>query len=202
MNYFSYQDNITGGVWSLFKDLGKITPAEREKMYANSEYAHTMEIISAALSGILPTDAESVDKFNLGMYEKRCGESDRVGRFETAKTVLNIVDFTTSSDSSLRVGFGDISERSLASKEDLFEEVLESTAFEENIRKLYNIRPKYISEKGVDVVSVLYGALKGIPEAVSKMKSLVSDMWLRELYSQLCEDSRDGALLRRLEAAV
>lgn len=202
MNYFSYQVNTTGKMWSLFRELGEITPEQREKMFVGSEYAHTLEMVSAALNGAIATDADSVANFNLWGYEAKCADTDTLNRRNRAKKVLNIVEFTTSSDESLEVGYGDVSARDLASDDGMFDDLVDSIAFEENLRKLFNIRTRYISEQGVDVVSVLYGALKGIPDAVNEMKTLVKDSTLYELYTQLCEESQDGLLLRRLEVAV
>lgn len=202
MNYFNYQVNTSGKVWGLFRELGEVTPEQREKMFVGSEYAHTLEMVSAALNGAIATDSESLENFNLWGYEARCAETDALNRSKRAKKVLNIVEFTTSSDDSLEVGYGDVSARDLAGDDGMFDEIVDSIAFEENLRKLFNIRTRYISERGVDIVSVLYGALKGIPDAVSEMRSLVKDSTLYELYTQLCEESQDGMLLRRLEVAV
>lgn len=201
MNYFGYQSNASGKVWGLFRELGEITPEQREKMYAGSEYAHTLEMVSAALSGAIATDPESLANFNLWGYENKCAETDSLGKRARAKKELHIVDFTTSSDDSLEVGYGDVSARDLGSEDDMLDLLVDSMAFEENLRQLFNIRTRYIAEQGVDVVSVLYGALKGIPDAVKEMKTLVKDSALCELYTQLCEESK-GMLLRRLEVAV
>lgn len=201
MNYFVYQSNTSGRVWGLFKELGEITPEQREKIYAGSEYAHTLEMVSAALNGAIATDPESLENFNLWGYEAKCAETDSIGKRNRAKKELHIVEFSTSSDDSLDVGYGDISDRDLGSEDDMLELLVDSLAFEDNLRQLFNIRSHYIAEKGVDVVSVLYGALKGIPDAVKEMKSLVKDNMLCELYTQLCEESK-GMLLRRLEGAV
>lgn len=206
MNYFGYQSNTTGAIWGLFKSLGEVTPEQREKMYSGSEYSHTLETVSAALSGAIATDPESVNNFNLWGYEFSCANRDNLRRLNLAEHVLNIVDFSTTSDDSLAVGYGDISSRDLASKltskEDVFEDLVESISFEENLKQLLNIRSQYIVEQGVDVVSVLYGALKGIPDAINEVKTLVKDNFLKDLYAQLCEESQNGALLRRLEVVV
>lgn len=202
MNYFGYQNTASGAVWSLFRELGEITPEQREKVYAGSEYAHTLEIVSAALNGHIATDPVSLENFNLWGYESKCAEMDVHGKRARAKKVLNIVGFSTSSDDSIEVGYGEISARELGYEDSMFDVIVDSVDFEENLRRLFNIRTKYISEKGVDVVSVLYGALKGIPDALNEIKSLVTDSTLCELYTQLCEGSQNGALIRRLEMAV
>ena len=77
---------------------------------------------------------------------------------------------------------------------------MSSNNFEDNIKALCGIRTKYIVEKGIDVVSVLSCSLKGIPEAVAELKTIMADSVLGEIITSLCEDSRDGELLRRLEA--
>ena len=202
MNYFGYQSNTSGAVWGLFKELGEVTPEQREKMYAGSEYAHTLEMVSAAMNGVIATDPESLENFNLWGYEAKCADTDALNRKSRAKKVLNIVEFTTSSEEDLEVGYGDVSARDLAGDDGMFDELVDSIAFEENLRKLFNIRSRYIAEQGVDVVSVSYGALQGIPDALTEVKTLFKDSTLCELYTQLCEESQDGALLRRLELAV
>lgn len=202
MDYFGYQSEASGAVWGLFRSLGEITPAQRESMYSGSEYAHTLETVSAALNGSIPTDRESVRNFNLWGYECACAANDFKSRLNRVKKELNIVDVSSESDSSLQVGYGDISDRELKAKDDLFEDLVDSMTFEDNIKTLLNIRSKYIVECGVDVVGVLRSALRGIPDAVNEMRSLVKDSLLKDLYIQLCEESQDGALLRRLEAIV
>ena len=69
MNYFGYQSNTSGRVWGLFKELGEITPEQREKIYAGSEYAHTLEMVSAALNGAIATRPENLEIFNQSGYE-------------------------------------------------------------------------------------------------------------------------------------
>lgn len=202
MKYFAYQNAPSGAVWSLFHELGSVSAEQRERVFSNSDYAHTLEIVSAAMNGKIPTDPESISNFNLWGYEYACTKTDQDGRRKETKKTLNIVEFSTSSDDSLEVGYGDISARELGSEEALFDEIVDSVDFEENLRMLFNIRSRYISEQGVDVVSVLYGALKGIPDALSEIKKLLNDSVLRDLYTHLCEESKDGALLRRLEMAV
>lgn len=202
MNYFGYQHSVSGQIWSLFRELGEITPEQREKVYAGSEYAHTLEIVSAALNGHISTDPVSLENFNLWGYESKCADMDAHGKRARAKKVLNIVEFSTSSDDSIDVGYGEVSARELGYEDSMFDTIVESVDFEENLRRLFNIRTKYICEKGVDIVSVLYGALKGIPDAMTEIKTLVADSTLRELYTQLCEGNQNGTLIRRLELAV
>ena len=113
---------------------------------------------------------------------------------------MKIVEFDNSDD-DLKVGYGEISDRKLKPKEDAFEELMNSRAFEENIRQLYNIRTKYIVEYGVDLISVLISSLKGIPEAILEIKKLLTvDVNIKDLIISLCEDSKDGELLRVLES--
>lgn len=178
-----------------------MSPQQKEQMFAGSEYAHTLEMVSAAISGAISTDPQSVEAFNLWGYEYKCAEMDSVGKRGRAKKELHIVEFTTSSDDDLQVGYGEISARDLGSEDEMLSALEDSMTFEDNIRHLFNIRSKYISERGVDVVSVLYNALSGIPDAIAQMKTLVKDSTLRELYTQLCEES-SGVLVQRLEVAV
>ena len=188
-------------VWTLFKDLKNMTPQQIENLYANSDYSHTLEIVSAALSGAIPLTDDAVRDFNLQAYEYKCKENEKNGNFKRAKEVLNIVEFGNSDD-DIKVGYGDISDRKLQVIEDSFEEIMSSETFESNIRELFGIRSKYIVEHGIDPVNALINSLKGIPEAIAEIKQLMSDMIIKDLIVALCEDSRDGKLLRVLEATA
>jgi hypothetical protein len=200
MKYFAYAETPPGKVWGLFKDLGGMTPAQCDAIYAGSEYAHTLEIVSAALNGSIATDPASCSRFNLKGYEIKCAATDGLSRRERAKHVLNIVDFSTADD-DMDVGFGDVSGRDLGKEDELYDILTGSVAFEQNIRELLGIRKKYLCEQGVDLVSVLYNALQKVPGAVDNVKELVKDENLRELFYQLCDDG-GGSLLNRLAAFV
>ena len=188
-------------VWSLFKDLNTMTPSQIERLYADSDYSHTLDIVKAALNGSIPLTDDAVREFNLQAYEYKCKENDKNGNFKKSKDVLNIVEFDNSEE-DVNTRYGDISDRKLKVVEDAFEEVMSSDTFEANIRELYNIRTKYIIEHGIDLVSVLISSLKGIPEAVAEIKTIMCDTVVKDLIVSLCEDSRDGKLLRTLEATA
>lgn len=186
-------------VWSLFKDLGDMTPSQLERVYSDCDYSHTLDIVRAALNGAIPLTEDGIDDFNLQAYEYKCKENEKNGKYKRAKDVLNIVDFDNSEEDG-KVGYGDVSDRKIKSIEDSYEEIMKSEEFEQNIKTLYDIRTKYIVEKGVDLVSILIGSLKGIPEAVLEVKNLIQDSYLKDLIVSLCECSKDGKLLRVLEA--
>lgn len=200
MKYYKYQQNRSmSKIWQLFQGLDDMTSEQIDRMYEGSDYSHTLDIVKAALNGSIPLSDEAVREFSLQAYEYRCKENDKNGRFNRAKDVVNIVEFDNS-DEDLKVGYGDVSDRKLKVKEDAFEELMNSRAFEENIRQLYNIRTKYIIEHGIDLVSVLISSLKGIPEAITEIKKLMIDEGIKELITSLCEDSKDGELLKVLES--
>lgn len=202
MKYYKYQNTKPmSNVWSLFKDLNTMTPSQIERLYADSDYSHTLDIVKAALNGSIPLTDDAVREFNLQAYEYKCKENDKNGNFKKSKDVLNIVEFDNSEE-DVNTRYGDISDRKLKVVEDAFEEVMSSDTFEANIRELYNIRTKYIIEHGIDLVSVLISSLKGIPEAVAEIKTIMCDTVVKDLIVSLCEDSRDGKLLRTLEATV
>lgn len=202
MKYYKYQNTKPmSNVWSLFKDLNTMTPSQIERLYADSDYSHTLDIVKAALNGSIPLTDDAVREFNLQAYEYKCKENDKNGNFKKAKDVLNIVEFDNSEE-DVNTRYGDISDRKLKVVEDAFEEVMSSDTFEANIRELYNIRTKYIIEHGIDLVSVLISSLKGIPEAVAEIKTIMCDTVVKDLIVSLCEDSRDGKLLRTLEATA
>ena len=184
-------------IWSLFRDLGETSDGVKNAY--GMDYSHTLDIVKSALGGSISLSKEDIQSFNLQAYEYTCHENEKDGRRKKAAKLLNIVDVDSSED-DIRVGYGEISSRSLASIEDSFDEVMSSSNFEDNIKALYGIRTKYIVEKGIDVVSVLSCSLKGIPEAVAELKTIMTDSVLGEIITSLCEDSRDGELLRRLEA--
>lgn len=199
MEYFAYQPKVSGTIWNIFKDLGTQSPAEIERAYSATEYSHTLEIVSAAMNGSIDLDGP----FNLLAYERACQETDAIEQRKIkGPKELNIVDFETTKDTDLQVGYGDISSRSLRSKEDLIDEVVRRQSLNNGLDQLFNIRSRYIVERGVDVVSVLANALRGISDAMASFKGLLEDSTLKELFTNLCEDSQDGELLRQLEARL
>lgn len=203
MNYFDYQSNGTlGRIWSLFAGLDKISEEEKlGKTRRSCAYSHTLEIVNAAMSGSLSTDDESISEFNLEAYEFKCAENDKINKIKQTDKVLYIVDSVGEDEEN--VGFGDVSSRKLRSLEESFEILEGMEAFESNLLKLYNIRSEYIKDRGIDVVSILNSSLKGIPDAVSQIKQLITEnSGLRELVVSLCEDGSDGALMSRLEAVL
>lgn len=201
MNYFEHQNQKPmSKIWSLFVSLSTMTPEQITRIYENSDYSHTLEIVRSALNGSIDLTDEAISKFNLGAYEWKCRENEKTGKRKRAKKELLIVDFDNSDEDS-RAGFGEISSRKLSSVDDSFEEIMNNDEFESNLRELLNIRTKYIIEHNVDVVSVLLSALKGIPEAVASLKSLMADSKLSELIVGLCNSS-GGDLIQRLEAVV
>jgi hypothetical protein len=201
MNYFKYQKSgSTGRVWSLFSELGELSEEEiLGKGKGNLQYAHTLEIVRAGLNNALKTDDESLQRFNLSAYEYTCAQNDKNNKRKAVEKLLYIVDNFGEEDSS--VGFGDVSERKLKSIEDSFELIESITSFESNIAELCNIRKEYISVRGIDLVNLIKNSLKGIPEAVKELKSVIKDdSPLKELIANLCEEGADGVLLERLEA--
>lgn len=203
MNYFDYQSSDTlGRVWSLFAGLDRISEEEKlGKTRRSCAYSHTLEIVNAAMSGSLSTDDESIDAFNLEAYEFKCAENDKINKVKQAEKILYIVDNVGEDEEN--VGFGDISDRKLKSVEESFELLEEMASFESNLLKLYNIRSEYIRERGIDVVSILSSSLKGIPDAVTQIRELISEnSGLEELVVSLCQDGGDGALMSRLETVL
>lgn len=195
MRYFKYQiSKPMSKVWSLFSDLGGI---DKQKLYGNSD-SHTIEIIESAVRGNIVL----TDDFNLLAYEKRCQENDKFNRSKDVSKCVNIVD-DASSDDDMKVGYGDISNRRLSSYLDIeendFDKVESSTSFEESVRKLYEVREKYIIESGVDLVTLIKGALNGIPEALSEIRLVIEDSTeeVKDLIVSLCENS-NGKLLKTL----
>ena len=199
MEYFAYQPKVSGSIWNIFKDLGTQSPAEIERAYDATEYSHTLEIVNAAMSGSINLN----EHFNLFAYERACQDTDDIERRKIkGHREFNIVDFETTKDSDLQIGYGDISSRGLRSKEDLIDDVIRQQSLNNNLDLLFNIRSQYIVEHGVDIASVLRNAMLGIADAMTSLKELVKDSCIKDLFAQLCEDSQDGELLKQLEARL
>lgn len=204
MNYFKYQSQVPmGRIWGLFTQLANMSEEEilkKDRGNYSCSYAHTLDIVKAAISGSLTADADS---FCLKAYEITCDKNDANKLRKDAKEKEVFIVFESSEDvgEDKRVGYGDISERKLNLKhiESAFEAVDSLESFEENINELLNIRNTYIKTKGIDLVSILRNALKGIPEASQLLSKLVADNKdLLGLITSLCEDSEEGRLLNRL----
>lgn len=193
MRYFDYQHSGTlGRVWSLFSSLGNLPT---EKCLGHTDYSHTMEIVNVAMNGNFEGYEEN---FNLEAYEYKCNENDRIAKISLADKVLYIVD-NVEEDS--KVGYGEVHENNLnlSTKGD-YEEALDRLDFDSSFDKLLDVRKHYIKTIGVDLVNVLRACLRGVPEAIEKIKILTDkDKNLYELISVMCDNSQVGVLLKRLE---
>lgn len=204
LSYFNYQQSgIVGGVWSLFAGLKDMSEEEKlQKSSTNVSYAHSLEIVSAALRGSLLTDDESIESFDLKAYEFKCAENDRIGKIQKAEKELYIVD-TTNSDKEDKVGFGDVSDREkrLQCVDKAFDELESLQSLDADIKRLCNIRNDYLVEHGVDLIHVIVNSLKGIPDAVEELKSIIvseKSSNLSSLIVSLCENG-SGSLMDQLE---
>lgn len=204
MNYFSYQQNgICGRVWSLFAGLRDVSEEEKlQKSSHNISYAHSLEIVGAALRGSLATDDESLSVFDLRAYECKCAENDKIGKIQKAEKELFIVD-TSNSDGDEKVGFGDVTEREkrLQCVDKAFDELESMESLHEDIKLLCNIRQDYIVEHGIDLIHVMVNSLKGIPDAIEELKGILAsekNSQLSSLIVSLCENG-SGSLMTQLE---
>lgn len=205
MNYFSYQPSVPmGRIWSLFTKLGELSEEEcLGKSAYSCEYAHTLEIVNAALSGTIPTSDEDLREFDLLAYELQCKKNDKINLSHQVEKCLFIVDSNESSDKEDRVGYGDVSSRKLKTVEEAFESIENISSFEANINQLLDIRKDYMTSEGIDLLSIVVNSLKGIPEATAKLAELVKvNVNLKELITSLCEDGPEDILLDRLTATI
>jgi len=204
MNYFDYQPKVPmGRVWSLFSQLADMSESEKLGKYSYSpEYSHTLEIVKAATTGSLSRKEDVYEDFNLRAYEASCKRNETINFKKSLEKCLFIVD-NVSSDGETKTGYGDISENKIRSIEDAFVSVESLSSFESNIDMLLNIRVKYIESQGIDLVSILVNSLKGIPDAIEGMAEFVkTNLQLKELIVDLCQDGKDGKLLARLATVV
>lgn len=200
MRYFDYHKGAEsmGHVWSLFSDLSKSTEDSRLHEQT-SGYGHTLEIIHAAMNGSFNGCADS---FSLSVYERACNRNDKFGELEKRKKVVNIVDSNAELDGPEN-SYGDISDKKLPHYDEALDIMMNDDEFNANLMRLLNIRKSYVVEHGVDVVTVLYNALRGIPDAVKEVASLVSTHCeIKDIFVSLCEDSTDGKLMKELAAVV
>lgn len=202
MNYFQYKvKEPMGKIWALFQRLGKLS--EEEIKGTRCEYLHTMEIIRSALAGnILLTD-DAIRGFNLLAYENACKVNDKNNVRGNVSKELFIVDTSGAEDESEKVSFGDISERKLQRLSDEFEDVIDSRTFEQNLKWLLGVRNEYIVEYGVDVVSLLTGALDGITEAKETLVNFAKkNKVFLDVVSEICESGDHEVLLERLSLVI
>lgn len=193
-----------GRVWGLFTKLGELSEEEcLGKSAYSCEYAHTLEIVNAAMSGTIPTSDEDLENFDLLAYELQCKKNDKINLAHQVDKCLFIVDATESSDKEDRVGYGDVSSRRLKTVEEAFENIENISSFESNINQLLNIRKDYMVSEGIDLLSIVINSLKGIPEATTRLADLVKEnLNLKELITSLCEDGPENILLDRLTATI
>ena len=189
MNYFKYQySGSFGHIWGLFSELSNLSKTEVMNSNKKYDFSHTTEIISSAMSGSL-----CFEDFNLRAYEYTCKTTDDIKQSDKRKQELVIVD-TVNGDDETPVGYGEISSNDIRLR--VIDEAIDlleaDDEFERCLAELYNIRKDYIVEKGVDVVEMLSNSLKGIPEAVSFIRDIVSqDSNLKQLVESLCETGSD-----------
>ena len=184
MNYFDYtpmrQQNM-GVIWGLFSSLGE---RSEEEIINSRVYAHTVEIIGAAMSGAI-----NPNEFNLKGYEYACARNERLGLRNKVKDELNIV--FGSSEEENRVGYGDVRGESLRNNTDYFKGVLDDLQSEQCMGELLRLRKKYLVKYRVDVVKLMRFALEShVPSAIEKLASLVKvEPKLKELLSDISVES-------------
>lgn len=204
MKYFKYQySSSLGEVWGLFSELANLSEEEILNKNKRYDYSHTTEIINSAMNSKMESrEGFNIEEFNLKAYEIKCHQNDEIKLNEMRKKHLTIVDTINGSDEDT-VGYGEISSNDtrLRSVEDAFELLEDNDEFERCLCELYSIRKDYIVEKGVDPVEMLINSLKGVPEAVNSIVSLVvEDSSLKKIIEVLCE-SGNNSLQGRLEGA-
>ena len=204
MNYFNYQPKVPmGRVWGLFTELSEMSEDEcLGKTKFNCQYAHTLEIIHAAVEGSLSNKA--YEDFNLKAYEIKCNQTDEIEKKAQVDKCLFIVDTSgLQHDEMPRIGYGDIAETKIKPVDNVYDDINALNAFESNLNELLNIRKDYIVLHGIDLVSVIIGSLKGIPETLEVLSGIVkNNPKIKDLVASLCEDCKDGNLLNRLTAVV
>ena len=202
MNYFDYKPNEQmGRVWSLFDELGD---RSEEKVLSSGlqDYAHTLEIVKAALSGSICLSGEGVSGFNLKAYEYACRENDRVLAKKNTQKELYIVDSAFDNEEE-RVGFGDISEARLKRLDDDFDEMLANSDLEINILNLLNIRNDIIVEEGIDVVQLLHSALSGVKDSMEILTKMIKrNRRLSDMVESICDTADHDVLMGRLSACM
>lgn len=197
MRYFDYQNNAEmGRVWGLFSGLANLTKNDKMGVNRTVEYGHTIEIIKSALNNNFALDEE----FSLAHYERTCIKHDGYGINSSGTTMLAIVDSINGEDE--RVNYGEISCNQLPSKEDPYRELEDKDEFERCLKQLCDLRGLYQIQLGIDPVETLKNSLKGVPEAVTSLVTLISeDIQLKEIISFLCENG-SNILQERLEGIL
>ena len=213
MEYFKYQqEGVCGRVWSLFSSLSNEMEYSEVKKNGkgypmNVSYAHSLEIVNAALRGSIALDDESLEEFDLRSYERKCAENDGISQIKNTEKFLYIVDTDNLDEresATSGAGFGDVTvrqEKRLQVIDEAFDIFESSESFRDDLKLLCNIRKDYITTQGVDIIQVLLSSLKGIPDAVEELTSLINkkeNSSLKELVVSLCENGT-GLLIPNLE---
>lgn len=189
MNYFDYvpkSDKDMGKVWGLFKGM---TPEE----IGRNPYGYSLEIVKSALSGSID-EAE----FDLKRYTFGCVRNDKLNINKKRRKELFIVDSYEDEDEG-RVNFGDISDRCLGSLDSMLDEVLSNESFNASVQALLGMRDEYIRTKGIDIVVVVRGAVKGVQAQCKMLKRLVCrDSKLAVVIEGLLVPERSEEILSRL----
>lgn len=204
MRYFKYQySGSMGNIWALFSGI-KDAPNEVIEAVKNSpnanycNYEHTLEIINSAMNGNIPNYDDS---FDLKSYEYACQKQDRMEKNSSKNKTYFIVDDDEEEEENKRLGYKEVSSRTLGTSEDAYEMFEENEVFEKSLKDLIDIRSFYTLEFGIDPMELLKSALLGIPEAVKELRE-ISDGRLKEIITNLCEYGSDGYLLSRLESCL
>lgn len=205
MRYFKYQySGSMGSIWALFSGI-KDAPNEVIEAVKNSpnanycNYEHTLDIINSAMNGNI---SNYDDSFDLKSYEYACQKQDRLEKNSSKNKTYFIVDDEDDDDGEdRRVGYKEVSSRTLGASEDAYETFEENEVFEKSLKDLIDIRSFYMAEFGIDPMELLRSALVGIPEAVKEL-SKISDGRLKEIITNLCEYGSDGYLKSRLDSCL
>lgn len=168
MNYFKYFPEIEnqGKIWDLFSSLSDLSDVDYHCERRNGLY--TMEIMSSARSGRISLDSE----FNLKKYEAGCKENTLKDKRKKASKELHIVSFDDT-DEDVRAGYGDISDRRLGGKDKEYGVVDDVVSWDGSVKKLLSLRRGYLIERGIDIVTLVYGASLGVYEAVRSLSNLM-----------------------------
>lgn len=191
-----------GSIWALFSGI-KDAPNEVIEAVKNSpnanycNYEHTLEIINSAMNGNI---SNYDDTFDLKSYEYACQKQDRMEKNSSKNKTYFIVD-DDDEEEDKRLGYKEVSSRTLGASEDSYEMFEENEVFEKSFKDLIDIRSFYTLEFGIDPMELLRSALLGIPEAVKELSD-ISDGRLKEIITNLCECGTDGYLMRRLDSCL
>lgn len=160
--YKGYSD-IPASVWSLFTEMGE-SPTK--------SFPYVDEILTACLEGRIATNVP----FNFEGYCKAIEMNTRLACNSRAKKVFAYTEDDNIEDDGITYGTISLNRVSLVAKmENYFDKLEDDDELLYAVSQIRSLNETFILEYSVNILETLRNAVRGIPSAVDKLRSLCDE---------------------------